>query len=145
MAGCGLPPNAISAGDQPSDAARPIVIDAAFVPYLSKFVTDVGANVNGISVYFGTLPAPAVGRCTVYTNGDKAIIVDILYWSGASADIREELFYHEAAHCSMGLAHNDALDSRGCPISIMYHDVFGALACYGNNKAYYYNELKSHL
>jgi hypothetical protein len=131
---------------QPNDGSPhiPVTVDPALSYYMFKFQNDIGVNTSGITAQFAALSAPTVGQCVQYSNGDKVIQIDPVYWATALYSTREQLMYHEIAHCAMNLQHILTIDTNNCPISIMYPNAFGFLGCYINNEAYYYAELASH-
>src|SRR5574343_261156 len=47
-------------------------VDPEFLPYLSKFTADIGADTGNVSVFFDELPGDTVGLCT--TNGNEKTI-----------------------------------------------------------------------
>lgn len=122
----------------------PVTVDPLLAPYMIKFENDVGVNTSGITAQFAALTAPTVGQCVQYSNGDKVIQIDPIYWATAVLSTREQILYHELGHCAMNLQHIVTLDASNCPISIMYPNAFGFLPCYVNNEGYYYTELASH-
>jgi hypothetical protein len=132
LIGCGKP-EAVSSAVAPELA-----------PLVSKFAQDVGVEADGVEVAFADLKIPTVGLCLAFSNGRKTIQIDNAYWAKASDDEKEQTVYHELGHCILGLDHNAALNSYGCPISIMYPYTFGNSNCYYYNKAYYYQELMPH-
>lgn len=143
FAGCGQTP-------------QPVVVDPTLVPYFKSFTQNIGVNDSGISGQFANTAVmdssplgEVIGECTIDSDDNRDIQIDPTYWANATADQREQLVYHELSHCAMFIGHTPGYigngGMNGCPISIMNPVAFGNfISCYTVNKAYYYQELRSH-
>ena len=119
----------------------PPVIDTAFDSYVNKFESKINKKVN-VDVKFAPQEHPTVGVCITYTNGQREIEIDQIYWEGASAAHKEVLIFHEFGHCILGRDHDTSLlDGYFMPKSIMYPYIFGDK--YLEQENYYLSELKS--
>lgn len=121
----------------------PAKVDTELRPYFDRFAQSVGKGTEGVSGSFASLKAPTAAVCSI-RDGYRAIQVDRAYWDAASEDAREETIFHELGHCALFLKHIEALDTSGCPVSIMNPYTFGNTWCYYTGKAHYYQELASH-
>lgn len=119
-----------------------VPVDQAFSPYVERFEAVTGAF-NDTPISFGNVVRPAIGTCTRYNDGYKYVTINRSFWDRATDDQKEYLIFHELGHCVLNISHNDKTNN-GCPVSIMTKYEFGDTDCYRFNKAYYFNELKSH-
>lgn len=62
-------------------------------------------------------PKDVIGMCFPYYG---VIFINEAFWKIASDQERKELIFHELAHCAMGLNHDVAISSDGCPESLMF-------------------------
>jgi hypothetical protein len=87
-----------------------------------------------------------LGQCTVYRNSSNAIVerrvtIDIPYWNTLSKADREELMYHELAHCILLRGHTStSARISGVPDSMMHMYHMGP-TLYNAYYAWYLNEL----
>lgn len=119
---------------------KPVVVDPAFVSYVKMFESNIGVSASRVSVSFKALAAPFIGECEVF-GPNLSVHVDPDFWGRATEDEREELIYHELAHCAMDLDHDERIMPNGCPSSIM--NSYQLDACFPRYKPYYIDELRS--
>lgn len=123
---------------------KPVVVNPEFNPYLNKFKKMYGLAFH-IRVVFAKLEAPTLGLCWFWGDGHREVEIDEESWPNLTENEKEQLIFHELGHCILNREHiEDRGDVGFCdnaPISIMYPNIFGRSACYGDNKDYYFDEL----
>lgn len=73
-----------------------------------------------LTVVFGAIDIPkAVGVCRTETFKPPKIIILEEYWRKINELMREQLIFHELAHCLINKPHNDAIGIDGYPVSLM--------------------------
>lgn len=99
-------------------------VEPELKPYMDKFDQTFDTH-SKYSVVFGKdlkLKGKRVlGICTHYgaNSAGNLIEIDILDWEWMSEVSREQLMFHEAGHCTLGLKHNEVL-LNDLPVSLMY-------------------------
>lgn len=114
--------------------------------HLKRFEVLTGKSTNKLSTKFRSLDELFVGRCLVWTNGERTIEVDPDFWQNSSDSSRENLIFHEAGHCVLNLDHDSEMIQRNTliiPRSLMYPYVLDGF--YEKNVEYYHEELKTHV
>lgn len=110
-----------------------------FDPYIDRFMSHANEyqryDAKWVSVSFGELEAPFVGRCYYRTETVK---IKKEFWDAASETTREMLIFHELGHCALKREHVPA--SAGEPESLMHPSLFGDY-WYKKNKQKYLKEL----
>lgn len=117
--------------------------NAAFSVYVQEFEKLSGRPVL-IAMNFGDVQED--GKSAIcYSYGPNNIYNYIIFnesdWDVYGHFGREQLVFHELAHCILGRKHLNAKNSQGEPLSIMYWQVFGDSGYYERNRNYYINEL----
>jgi len=89
-------------------------VDASLLQYIEQFSRE--ASIRGVSpsfaeleVKFGALNADTYGRCDV-NHDSKTIIINEVKFNALDIMGREQLLFHELAHCVLGLKHDDATE-----------------------------------
>jgi len=103
------------------------------------------------SIYFANNINPYIGMCSYYYNYDgvyNTIRINPDYWYNISQYQKEQLMFHELAHCIYKLQHDTTIvtlrtynNKMKCPKSIMYPILFDT--CYNNYRTYYLEELRN--
>ena len=119
--------------DLPNDTTYPLIfstsIPAEVLPYISLFVfygNMLGRNLdysNLIISLENNVGGAYVGQCSsINGNQNKLIKINNEMWQGLNNTYREQLIFHEAAHCVLGRPHkgNNFLD----PESILNPSLF---------------------
>jgi hypothetical protein len=104
-----------------------------FSMYVNSFKEKMNlAGINKSTQYLqagftDTLPPGAVGVCQLKTINDgsttyKVPVIKFLrvYWDNLDDSEKEQITYHELAHCILGRAHSIQKDGGNNPVSIMY-------------------------
>jgi len=119
-------------------AKQPPYIDAALEPYVQTYrdykldILDID-YIKNIDVFFQILEPYVLGKCIIYGNGDRVILIDPDYWSTMGEADREVVILHEMGHCDLNRGHASAPS-----IMEAYH--IGGYN-YLNSKNYYLVEL----
>ena len=86
-----------------------------------------------------------VGVCWKSRNGQtRRIEIQREYFDGLDYAGKEQLLYHELAHCILDKGHNDGYRTNNCPESIMNSFIFSKNEiryCYSPEKNFYLDEL----
>lgn len=119
-------------------------IEAELLVYFDAFVEE--ATTHGVEITLEDLDIGGyvenieqrgtLGQCKSYSNGSKAIVVDISYWERANDLEREYLVFHELGHCILNREHEDSRDEGGICTSIMQsgtHECRGAYTLENRN------------
>lgn len=69
--------------------------------YAEQYRTEVGTTGAHIVYEFGSLEGRRIGQCSV-TVASRVITIDKEWWEMAPETQREQLMYHEMAHCEHG-------------------------------------------
>jgi len=93
------------------EAAKPTFVDPELQPYFDRYVeykleylgTD---RTRAIDIFFESLPGNAIGKCTLYSSGEREIRIDPDFWAFNSDADRELLMMHELGHCDLNLDHS---------------------------------------
>ena len=114
-------------------------IDSEFESYYNEFSSIYGEDVNYISITFTTIEKHTVGKCLIYSDGMKRIVIDKDSWEEFDDSTREVLVFHELGHCHFGRKHDDSVFSMGdfenIPESIMNTYIL---------EKQWYDQLKNH-
>lgn len=100
-------------------------VDPQIQPYIDRFVktsNEVGAPVvvdNLVASIGTTAKTDYAGQCVI-GNGTPTMTLNSIYWPTFDDALREELVFHELGHCVLNRLHNNDVDARGIPVSIMY-------------------------
>ena len=103
-------------------------LDSAFRPMIKSFVYEAGSrgylvDLTNVSMTFGEIRKnksdKTVGYCVPDPMGGLIIKINTSTWSGLGPHQKENLIFHEMAHCLMSRKHCATRDSRG-PISMMH-------------------------
>lgn len=134
-------------------------VDPAFTQYVQVFIDKASENnyqlnagaFERLAIEFdSSLEYPILGMCSISSRGLR-IRINPVEWEKRTFILdREQLMFHELAHCVMNKPHDDrtglALDSRinsnisiQAKISLMSSYFIGDL--YGLNRAYYIKQL----
>lgn len=119
--------------------------DPELLPYLEKFRSEMNLKSDYVSLYFGELEKPTIGRCRLGIFPNSYITIDKNFWETASESGKEQLMYHELGHCVLMLGHDDELiEYQGfqIPASIMNSYFFGDAWFYSALKDEYKDALK---
>lgn len=113
-------------------------------PYITSFELLYGIEVK-TPIYFADIANPAVGLCSIWSNGDTEIVIDNSYYNEYKNNHNaiEQLVFHELGHCVFKRNHRTDVNSNNIPESIMYPYVFGDQWYYQSNHYYYLNELST--
>lgn len=120
--------------------------DPELLPYLEKFKVEMNIKADYVSLYFGELKSPTIGRCSFGVFPNTYITIDRDFWDSTTADGKEQLMYHELGHCVLYLMHDDELvnyQGYQIPSSIMNSYFFGEAWFYTDLKDQYKEALKT--
>jgi hypothetical protein len=125
--------------------------DAAFAPYVQKFVADAALQgvdlvaemkADPVVIQLGSLDylgSGVIGLCeTGY--GSRTVTLEPDFWGQISDTQDELLMHHELGHCILYRPHRSALLSTGREASIM-NPIIMSSSTYLGNYDYYQNEL----
>jgi hypothetical protein len=111
------------------------------------FRLEMGVNVDHVELRFKKLSDTVMGLCYSWTNGDRLIEINDIYWSSLDSYGKTQLMYHELGHCALDLKHEERLvryvDSTYVYGSIMYPHFFGDSLVYHSNEDKYKIALKN--
>lgn len=115
-------------------------VEQDFVIYLDNFKKEISQKITTeyVSISFGELEYPIIGRCMRGIYPYSYIKVDKIAWDKMNNDGKEELIYHELGHCVLFLLHDDdtvKADEFEIPGSIMNSYWFG--------EAWFYSQFKN--
>lgn len=118
-------------------------IDPMFYSYVELFETTYHIPVNVSIVFKDIADEDVAGQC--WFTSPRLIEIDTPYWNEITDLGKEQLVLHELGHCVLNLEHNESIGTVGAwmnvPLSIMYPVNFGDEPWYGDNRAYYLQEL----
>jgi len=99
--------------------------NADLKPYVQLFEYTAGKKVN-YSVHFynesddgSGKKAGVVGMCVKVTKSLRYVTLDAQKWKYLSSTRKIFLVFHELAHCSLDLPHNEDMISKWCPRYLM--------------------------
>jgi hypothetical protein len=125
--------------------------DAAFAPYVEKFVADAALQgvdlvaemrADPVVIQMGSLDylgSGVIGLCETGYGG-RTVTLDPDFWGRISDTQDELLMHHELGHCILYRPHRSTLLSTGREASIM-NPIIMSSSTYQGNYAYYQNEL----
>ena len=114
-----------------TDGAKVREVDATLEPFVGSFEDEWRQKI-AFKVAFGNLDTGSAGHCLEWTNNDKLVEIDRVYFQTLNKDQQEALVWHELGHCALGLDHDEKLvifpDIAGAwPNSVMKSVVFSVL------------------
>ena len=113
-------------------------VEPELIKYVDQYTIAKGWQLEyAIDIRFDRLDSPMVGQCYYSNSGNRQIRIDKDYWLTANDLYRTYLIFHELGHCDLNRVHDDKIDSKGYPVSIMYPSPFNL----GDRYNYYVNEL----
>lgn len=116
-------------------------IEQDFKPHVYKFMAIAGIEKIEVDMYYSEQDGFIIGMCRI--NGEnKYIEIDPMWWSENSELAREQLIFHELAHCVLGQGHRNYYLHDSCPGSIM-GEWHVRESCYVKHYDYYIKELMS--
>lgn len=115
-------------------------VDPELYDYAVRFDKDMGVSSKGVGMIFGNMQGTVIGVCSQQGSA-RQITIKKSYWNFADEQTREQLMYHELAHCVIGLDHDIKVRADGCPVSLMFPTM--SYWCYYQYPDYYKNELRS--
>ena len=128
-------------------------VDPEISMYVNSFIAKMNlAGINKSTQYLqvsftDSLPPGAVGVCQLKTINDgvtkyKVPVVKLLkiYWENLDDSEKEQITYHELAHCVLGRVHSLQKDEGNNPLSIMYPSLIPGTA-YRSQYGYFMSEL----
>ncbi|NVM34019.1 MAG: hypothetical protein HWN81_00385 [Candidatus Lokiarchaeota archaeon] len=129
-------------------------IDKHFIPYIEQWNQDARRflgkdyKMPTITIVFGKVDAfklsmagRPIGVCSPIPF-DRFIMIDREYWDTISTQSREQLLFHELAHCTLSrLFHTKDMISEYRPISIMHPYLIMSGTTYYIYREYYIKEL----
>lgn len=125
--------------------------DAAFAPFVEKFVADAALQgvdlvaemrAEPVVIQLGSLDylgSGVIGLCETGYNG-RTVTLDPDFWGRISDTQDELLMHHELGHCILYRPHRSTLLSSGRDASIM-NPIIMSSSTYLGNYSYYQNEL----
>ena len=131
--------------DDPAQPKEQRLLDSLtdnFIKEASARGVDVSNWSSSVEVLFGSLPKDKAGSCKP-NSYPKVVTIDHYYWKIATMAAREQLVFHELAHCLLQRKHtNDTLAFGACS-SWMREKDSDCLINLGNKvwRQYYLDEL----
>lgn len=114
-------------------------IDSEIEPYIETFkekmlLAGIEKPIANLEAHFSLeLNDGEAGRCSLITTrrGPKEVVRPILrisatFWDQMPEPDREELVYHELAHCILGRKEHVTLTENGIPVSILHPSHLGS-------------------
>lgn len=104
-----------------------VFVDNAFITHLNSFYEagiKRGYNTpNRTTIRFvEAVEGQILGFCDLST---RTIYIDKNKWYNKNIHSQELIIWHEMAHCQLGkVFHNSNVDSYGCPISILFPELW---------------------
>jgi hypothetical protein len=143
VSGCGIICSQEGTGDVPEMVRH---VDPVLESYVGRFESEFKPINYGVKV---TVIGNAAGICYKWSTGERKVDIDTKSFNDMNEDQREELIYHELAHCSLGRNHKDSTtlfaDVPGVwPASVMrtYAFSISEASTYMYKRDYYINELR---
>lgn len=127
------------------------IVDTLLKPYVYRFELDYGKPIRLMTIVFGKLEYPTLGRCYYFEDGDddRQIIINKDTWFNMKDITKELVMYHELGHCELNRYHHDNrlvewspnadTESLKVPISLM--NEFISFHHYSTLREYYIKEL----
>lgn len=115
-----------------------------FQLYLHRFETQWGRSIGNVYIDYKDKiydSREIIGLCEWFP-GNPHIFIQTGYWSTANDAQKEQLLFHELAHCYLFRLHKDDVNTEvKQPMSIMHSDRQISEGFYWLNHDYYMNEL----
>ena len=104
-------------------------VDQSIAPFVNEFYSEAASRgiffpQDSLIVKFNQdMPDNKLGECFFGGSLPPKVEVNPKFWSTASYWNKRELVFHELTHCLTEIKHNDTVDSKYAPTSIMntYH------------------------
>lgn len=115
-------------------------VEGDLLPYVNRFEEVWGHKVT-FQVYQTVIDPQYGGICYGMGTSAQVVIINSTYWDSLTDAAKEQLMFHELGHCALNRQHREDINSDGSPVSIMYHQMFGWMPQYLQNRQLYINEL----